>query len=262
MIYKVTDVLGWLEKSEQKFKLDDDTYSNRGNSWDYCYLKFKQAYSKIKCFSPNEIDDLAQALAVYLSSWGMYRGSSFLLNSDYKIHIKPIETILKYKDLAINDNLFDEPTIKDRLFGDRGIYNELELYYKSAKESLGKTNVKNEIPSDTLISKILLGVYGCIPAYDQNFKKGISCWNGQQTLTRTGSAIYGSNRKKIKSLNQILENQVLYEELYSYWKNHPRYTFMKVVDMYFYGLGLYISTEKIKVQDIKHEIEKYYHTYM
>lgn len=259
MIYKVTDVLDWLEKSEQRFKLDDGTYSNRGNSWEYCYLNFKEAY-KLKRLNAKKIDNLALNLAVYLSSWGMYRGSSFLLNSDYRIHINPVKIILQYKDLCMNNNLFGEPTIKDRLFGDKGIYQELVSYYRSAKEALGKTDVKNEIPSNTLISKILLGVYGCIPAYDQNFKRGISCWDGIQTLTQNGSAIYGSNRKKVKSLKQILENQVLYEELYLYWEKHLQYTFMKVVDMYFYGLGLYIDTEKIKVQDTNQEIEKYYHT--
>lgn len=255
--YTVKDVLCYLKRSEQKFELGDGTYSNRGNSWEFCFLKFKQAY-KAKHSTPKKIDDLAQSLAVYLSSWGMYRGSSFLLNSDYKVHIKPIKMILKHKDLSINDNLFDEPTLKDRLFGDQGIYNELELYYKSAKKSLGKSFVKNEIPSDTLISKILLGVYGCIPAYDQNFKRGISCWDGIQTLTSNGSAIYGGNHKKIKSLEQVLDNKFLYEELCSYWKSHPKYTFMKVVDMYFYGLGILIGEDKAKKQSAKAEIKNYY----
>ena len=257
LIYTVADVLDRLEKSEQKFKLSDGTYSSRGNSWKYCYQKFKEAYNQ-KSLPPKEIDNLAQALAVYLSSWGMYRASSFLLNSDYRVHLKPIEIILEYKDLCIDNNLFDDPSKEKQLFGDKGVYIGLESYYKKCKKALGKTFVKNEIPSDTLISKILLGVYGCIPAYDQNFKKGISCWQGCQMLTSKGNAIYGKERGGLKSLKNILETPKLLEELTQYHNIHSEYTFMKVVDMYFFGLGLVVGDDTRKKEAIMKELEKYY----
>lgn len=41
-------------------------------------------------------------LAFYLASWGMYRGSSFLLQKDYRIHIPVVKELLrnKYNPLA------------------------------------------------------------------------------------------------------------------------------------------------------------------
>ena len=51
-------------------------------------------------------------LMFYLASWGMYRGSSFLLQKDYKIHIPVVEEVLKTKYnilFGVNcENLFDK----------------------------------------------------------------------------------------------------------------------------------------------------------
>lgn len=43
------------------------------------------------------MDYLSLQLAFYLASWGMYRGSSFLLQKDYKIYIPVVEEVLKSK---------------------------------------------------------------------------------------------------------------------------------------------------------------------
>lgn len=45
---------------------------------------------------PNpDYDYLSLQLAYYLASWGMLRGSSFLLWKDYKIHIPMVKEMLK-----------------------------------------------------------------------------------------------------------------------------------------------------------------------
>ena len=48
------------------------------------------------------LDYLSLQLAFYLASWGMYRGSSFLLQKDYRVHIPVVREILrnKYDSLA------------------------------------------------------------------------------------------------------------------------------------------------------------------
>ena len=40
-------------------------------------------------------DYLSLHLAFYLASWGMYRGSSFLLQKDYKVLVPIVEEVLK-----------------------------------------------------------------------------------------------------------------------------------------------------------------------
>ena len=60
-------------------------------SWRYCYKAFSERRNEV---DEQTIDYLALHLAFYLASWGMYRGSSFLLQKDYKIHI-PIVRIIQ-----------------------------------------------------------------------------------------------------------------------------------------------------------------------
>lgn len=72
--------------------------NGRYRSWEHCYSYF------IKGRSSKEIDYdyLSLQLAFYLASWGMYRGSSFLLQKDYKVHIPVVKELLskKYDALA------------------------------------------------------------------------------------------------------------------------------------------------------------------
>ena len=65
-IYKVEEVLKWLNKQEQTFSLQDESKSKRGNSWNLCYTEFKTYYKKenLNC---KEKDLLAKSLAVYLA---------------------------------------------------------------------------------------------------------------------------------------------------------------------------------------------------
>ena len=80
-------------------KLREDE-NGRYRSWEYCYKIFHDAHTS------NNVDDdfidyLCLHLSFYLASWGMYRGSSFLLQRDYKVH-KPVIKILledKYNSL-------------------------------------------------------------------------------------------------------------------------------------------------------------------
>lgn len=45
--------------------------------------------------SDEDYDYLALHLSFYLASWGMYRGSSMLLSTDYKIHIPIVKELMK-----------------------------------------------------------------------------------------------------------------------------------------------------------------------
>ena len=73
-------------------ELKEDS-NGRYRSWEYCYKVFHDARKEKEVDS----DYLSLQLAFYLASWGMYRGSSFLLQKDYKIHIPVVEELLKDK---------------------------------------------------------------------------------------------------------------------------------------------------------------------
>ena len=93
------DTVDLIIKSSTEFYNDLKVDENgRYRSWEHCYSHF------IKARGSQEIDYdyLSLQLAFYLASWGMYRGSSFLLQKDYKVHIPVVKELLneKYDVLA------------------------------------------------------------------------------------------------------------------------------------------------------------------
>ncbi len=120
-------------------------------SWKYCFKAFED-------INANE-DFLALHLGFYLASWGMYRGSSILLQKDYTIHKKAVEIVNRY-----HANLYRvaAPPSKEisAIYGE--LYGKLESVY----------TIDGRTPSDTLITKIMLGTLGCFPAFDRFFKAG------------------------------------------------------------------------------------------
>ena len=58
-------------------------------SWEHCYYIFSQSRNT----DAPDIELLCLHLSFYLASWGMYRGSSFLLQRDYLVHKHAVETI-------------------------------------------------------------------------------------------------------------------------------------------------------------------------
>lgn len=255
-----------LNNGERRYQFDGKEFK-RGNSWKYCHNAFLACTKK--GLTEENYDSLALHLAFYLASWGMYRGSSFLLNLDYKIHIQPVKMMMEvqYQKLFDIGNPFADLAMvecyKALLFEKgTGIYCRLEDYYKSAHSAFAEGK-KIEYESDTLLTKILLGVYGCIPAYDRFFKRGLSLFGRQQWLKNDGNALI----KGSKSLAELLKNGAMREELEQYHKQHPEYTFMKIVDMYFFSLGAYFEEgydklpsdeKKAKTELFRTEIEKKY----
>lgn len=136
-------------------------------SWEHCYKAFLENRD---ANDEQAINHLALHLAFYLASWGMYRGSSFLLQKDYKVHIPVVKIIQekKYdplvgicaKDLCKEQNLALLEDIGERI---------CECYAAEGPAIDGKVNAA----SDTLITKILLGTLGCVPAYDRYYKESV-----------------------------------------------------------------------------------------
>ena len=104
------DTVDLIIKSSTEFYNDLKVDENgRYRSWEHCYSYF------IKARGSQEIDYdyLSLQLAFYLASWGMYRGSSFLLQKDYKVHIPVVKELLneKYDVLAGIDCIVKPQTL-------------------------------------------------------------------------------------------------------------------------------------------------------
>ena len=176
----------------------------------------------------DRVDYLSLHLAFYLSSWGMYRGSSFLVQKDYKIHKPAVNIILKYgKTLSglICSQISEINTLKKI----EEISLELKNYYMMVRS---KTRGEILTPiSDVLISKILLGTLACVPAYDEFFVASIRKYN-----IATGT--YGI--KSIKKLADFYQNNesIFESKRKKMTLNGIEYPQMKFLDMGLWQLGV------------------------
>ena len=95
----------------------------------------------------------------------MYRGSAFLLQKDYKVHIPVVKELLneKYDALAGIDCIGLKDDSNQKLMQD--INSFLERYYDRIRHEVKEQELKNKL-SFTLITKILMGTLGCVPAYE------------------------------------------------------------------------------------------------
>lgn len=199
--------------------------NGRYRSWEHCYKIFHDAREN----SDPDYDYMSIQLAFYLASWGMYRGSSFLLQKDYKVHIPVVEEILKEK----YDCLFGLECAELRNIEVQSRLKEVELfmtdYYNNVRKQVKEADVKNKL-STTLITKILMGTFGCVPAYDRYFIDGVK----DQKIT-TGNY----NKNSLLGLVDFYENNKIRlektrKELKVYDLPYPQ---MKLLDMGFWQIG-------------------------
>ncbi|MCI6468246.1 MULTISPECIES: hypothetical protein [Faecalicatena] len=226
----ITDVINALNKFY--FNLSKDPNS-RDHSWEHCYLEFYKA--KTQDIDDILVDYLCLHLAFYLASWGMYRGSSFLLLKDYKVHKEAVYKLLdkRYSPLWAISCIDLKSKYKNLL---EDLVKELRSIYRDIRSSI-KSNVSSCV-SDILITKILIGTLGCVPAYDSYFSKGV-----KYTEVTTGTF-------SIKSLEQLIEFYLKYEQEFEKEKHKMEigkieYPEMKLLDMAFWQMG-YTLTEDIR----------------
>lgn len=207
-----------------------DVYG-RFMSWVYCYKIFSE---KRNVIDEETVDYLALHLAFYLASWGMYRGSSFLLQKSYKIHIPVVQIIQEEKyNLLFGisaDNLCKERSLL--LLEDIG--ERIKTYY--AKEKAVRDGKLNNA-TDTLITKILLGTLGCVPAYDRYYVQSVRKHN-------VSNGIY--DRQSVRCIaNFYCNNFVEFEKLrQKLSKSGIDYPPMKLMDMCFWQDGYMKNLEQ------------------
>lgn len=205
--------------------------NGRYKSWEHCYIHFMNARKEQ---SPN-LDYLSLHLAFYLASWGMYRGSSFLLQKDYLVHIPAVEEILKpqYNQLA---GIECKEYLKDKNLDLLQKLNEaLANIYNPIRLSVRKGEPKNNL-SSTLITKVLMGTLGCVPAYDRYFISGVK-------NKGVSSGIY-SSRSILKLAKFYENNRVQFESVRKEMKvNDLTYPQMKILDMGFWQIGFNLAPQ-------------------
>ena len=170
-------------------------------------------------------DHAALQLAFYLASWGMYR-NSFLLQHTYTVHRGVIDLIGDPRFTALwgadfgaskTDGQF-VPTIRKLIDGVRHAYKPF-------------APAGSAQPTDTLITKVILGTFGCLPACDRYFRDGFKSegFNYSSVNKRFVECVLGYCRAHLADLQR---EQASIEE-----SSGIRYPLMKLVDMYFWQIG-------------------------
>ena len=227
------DTVDLIIKSSMEFYNDLKADENgRSRSWEHCYSHF------IKARESKEVDYdyLSLQLAFYLASWGMYRGSSFLLQKDYRVHVPVVKELLnkKYDALAgIECAAFKEESNQKLL---QDINSFLEKYYDKIRHEVKEQEIKNQL-SYTLITKILMGTLGCVPAYDRYFIAGIKnqkVATGNYNLNSIMQLVefYERNSKRLEPVREKMEVEGM------------PYPQMKMLDMGFWQVGFDLDTNK------------------
>ena len=229
---RIDEIINQGLKFYNKLREDEN---GRYRSWEYCYKIFNDAHKS------NNVDDifidyLCLHLSFYLASWGIYRGSSFLLQREYKIHKEAIKVILEEKYNSLWGINVSEYLLKDNQNKLNDIVIRLKNIYKKIRLSVKETSPQNDV-SDTLITKILMGTLGCVPAYDRYFIAGI----------RNEKAATGNF-----NINSILDLVVFYNTHCIKFENARKqmkvfdmeYPQMKILDSCFWQIGFDLDENK------------------
>lgn len=203
--------------------------NHRYKSWEHCYSYFTGDRAE------KDIDTACLHLSFYLASWGMYRGSSFLLWKDYRIHKNIVKKLIENRELQLLDfSTTHDEDVKKII----DIATWIKCWYReNVKIVNGEAKLVNA--TDTLVTKIMLGTLGCIPAYDRYFidgmrKSGISYSNLSKSNLKAVTTYYEQNEAEfLKAQKSIHE------------KSSICYPPMKLVDMYFWEIGFQADNERI-----------------
>lgn len=216
-------------------------YNGRHRAWGYCHEQFVKARARVASYDK---DYLCLHLSVYLTNWGMYRGSSALLFNDYRVHEDAVDIILdqKYNNLW-NYNPFDPSnnvSLPQELFDRQN--GALWQVYNKMMERTNYPRKKQDFPnaSEILVTKVMLGTWGCVPAYDEYLTKALKYLNLPQRFSE-------------KEFYEVVDYFRECPEVFKVINSLPKYTPMKVIDAYLWELGFELSLKDL----LQKKIDKY-----
>lgn len=194
----------------------------RYSSFDYCnnyFASFRDAGRTAALADPAHLQMSCLQLGFYLASWGMFRGRAELLSHSAKRLAPVIDAIVAAPAPMWTVDAGGYDTEGQRLLFDV------------------ERSLRHALPggrSTTLVTKTMLGVFGCVPAYDRFFRTGFGVTTfGRKSLAAINE-YYLANAKTIDRL------RVPTLDFTTGAETARTYTRAKVIDMAFFieGAGL------------------------
>jgi hypothetical protein len=191
----------------------------RYSSFDYCFNYVQSFHEKGACVAladPEHIQLSCLQLGFYLASWGMLRGSAKLLQKSAR-HLAPIVAAIARTDASLW-------TIDAHCY--------TEAHIQQLVDAAGTIGHSQPDMSDILVTKIMLGVFGNVPAFDTYFKKGL----GVSGFSANGLRKIGAFYQAHSTLIDRYRRPTL--EFVSGKPTKRVYTRAKVIDMVFFVEGM------------------------
>ncbi|MGB3865925.1 MAG: hypothetical protein WBA29_09890 [Xanthobacteraceae bacterium] len=201
------DIVGTIERHRRDWCNRYHTF----RSWEHCYHFFGRR--------PIDRELACLHLAAYLANFGMYRGSSFLSTMEYRAHERAVKELDDYSDCLRSVTLLNLEGRLDAVFS-----------LKSRLKDSYATEINTRAATDVLITKIMMGALGCVPAFDRYLCIGLKeCGLPQSFSKKKYCEVLkfckdelGDFEKAQRSLTQ---------------NGGVDYPLMRVVDIYFWQLG-------------------------
>lgn len=213
---------------KEYFRGQEKNHFDRFLAFDICHDYFSKHRGNAS--SSKNLRESILVLWSYLGSWGMLRGRSYLHELNPFFLKDAISVIDKYSilyDIDVAD--YDE------------LGKTIEVCYFDLRQAL---SLNNDKPTNTLVTKIMLGVFSCIPATDVNVSESLY-------------AIYGKHPRTVRTILRATKlyyyiNKTLFsprEIITLDWngKEYKRtYNTIKLIDMHAFVEGKKLISEKMK----------------
>ena len=166
----------------------------------------------------------------------MYRGSSFLLQKDYKVLTPVVEEVLKPEyDCLFGVACADLRKLEvQKRFAK--LYEDIVEYFDPIRDEVAGREVPTPV-SPVLITKILMGTLGCVPAYDRFLVDGIKKYKVTTQEYSLDSVIrlvdfYEEHNDRLEEARRGMQSDDLI------------YPQMKLLDMGFWQIGYDEATKE------------------
>lgn len=212
-----------VQKVISIFKAEQQDIHHRYHSFDFCYSHFRHS----KETGNIDIEKSCFVLWSYLASWGMLRGSSFLMQKNPAYLTELVKWIYEQPQATWLIDVDDYADKKKEI---------LSLYAQVKSYLIGEKNHQ----AVTLVTKVLLGVFAIIPAYDRFFKETFSEIAGEacgftrpnETSLDIIAQFYQANKAEIDALSQSH-----YVVSFDGKRTNYPYSKAKIIDMYGFQVG-------------------------
>jgi hypothetical protein len=193
--------------------------TDRYASFDYCFNYFQSHAERDRVAELAEGTNLEISclqLGFYLASWGMYRGSTLRLQRSL-VYLAPAVNVIATSPREVWSADADD-------YSDDVCSLILDVAHR----------IQTAFPegaSATLVTKAMLGVFGCVPAFDAYFKRGFGVWKFNRSALGRIAHFYEDNadvieRHRVPTLDFATESDT-----------ERRYSRAKVIDMIFFVEG-------------------------